>query len=98
VIDLGSDIDERPAGMERGHAWAIYTVEPLADERADQEYVIRFDCYTLIEGGANLVMSHRAPRDVWAEERAKGDEVRGGLQLPSGIRAVLPRSEWTLAA
>lgn len=98
VIDLGSDIDERPAGMERDHAWAIYTVEPLADERADQEYVIRFDCYTLIEGGANLVMSHRAPRDVWAEERAKGDEVRGGLQLPSGIRAVLPRSEWTLAA
>jgi hypothetical protein len=98
VIDLGSDIDERPAGMERGHAWAIYTVEPLADERADQEYVIRIDCYSLIEGGANLVMTHRSPRDAWAEERAKGDVVRGGLALPSGVRAVPNRNSWALAA
>jgi hypothetical protein len=83
VIELGSDDPgEVPAGSEPGHAWAIYTVEPLAEERADQEYTIRFDCYTLIEGGANLVVAHRAPRDLWETERVKGDEVREGIALP----------------
>ncbi len=86
VIDLGSDLpDEAPAGMEPGHAWAIYTVEPLADERADQEYTIRIDCYTLIEGGANLVVTHRAPRDEWATERDKGDALRETIALPSSL-------------
>ena len=86
VIDLGSDVEgERSAGMEPGHAWAIYTVEPLADERADQEYTIRIDCYTLIEGGANLVVTHRAPRDEWATERERGDEIRNTLTLPSSF-------------
>ncbi|HWV23508.1 MAG TPA: hypothetical protein VNZ58_04915, partial [Thermomicrobiales bacterium] len=82
VIDLGSDDpDEVPAGLELGHGWAVYTVEPLADERADQEYTIRIDCYTLVEGGASLVMTHRAPRDLWPEERGKGAALRDGLVL-----------------
>src|SRR5690606_30571302 len=86
VIDLGSDVeDERTAGMEPGHAWAIYTVEPLADERADQEYAIRVDCYTIIEGGANLVVTHRAPRYEWATEREKGDDLRDTIVLPSSF-------------
>ena len=70
AIDLGSDDpDERPAGLETGHGWAIYTVEPLQEERADQEYTIRIDCYTLVEGQASLVVTHTAPRDLWIEER-----------------------------
>lgn len=86
VIDLGSDVEgERPAGMEMGHAWAIYTVEPLSDERADQEYTIRIDCYTLIEDGANLIVTQRAPRDEWATEREKGDALRETIVLPSSI-------------
>lgn len=86
VIELGSDVEgERSAGMEEGHAWAIYTVEPLADERADQEYTIRIDCYTLIEGGANLVVTHRAPRYEWGIERERGDEIRDTIVLPSSI-------------
>ncbi len=86
VIDLGSDLpDEAPAGMEPGHAWAVYTVEPLADERADQEYTIRIDCYTLIEGGANLIVTHRAPRDEWATEREKGSSLRETIALPSSV-------------
>jgi hypothetical protein len=85
AIDLGSDVaEEEPAGMERGHAWAVYTVEPLAEERADQEYTIRFDCYTLVAGGASLVMTHTAPRDLWAEERPKGDVLREGITVPVG--------------
>jgi hypothetical protein len=87
VIELGSDDpDEVPAGSEQGHAWAIYTVEPLADERADQEYTIRIDCYTLIEGGANLVVTHRAPRDLWDVEREKGSDLRDTLTLPTAFR------------
>ena len=85
VIDLGSDVaEERPAGMEAGHAWAIYTVEPLAEERADQEYTIRIDCYTLVEGAASLVMTQTAPRDRWAEEQPKGDVLRQGIVIPVG--------------
>jgi hypothetical protein len=85
AIDLGSDVaKEQPAGMEAGHAWAIYTVEPLAEERADQEYTIRIDCYTLINGGASLVMTHIAPRDLWADEQPKGDVLREGITIPVG--------------
>lgn len=87
VIELGSDVaGERPAGMEAGHAWAVYTVEPLAEERADQEYTIRIDCYTLVEGSASLIMTHRAPRYEWEGERLKGEALRDALQLPSGKR------------
>ncbi len=83
VIDLGSDDpDERPAGVEPGHGWAVYTVEPLQPVRADQEYTIRYDCYTLAPGGSSLVVTHTAPRDLWAEERDKGERFRDGIQLP----------------
>jgi hypothetical protein len=82
VIDLGSDVEgERKAGKETGHAWAVYTVEPLAEERADQEYTIRYDCYTLVEGNASLVVTHTAPRDLWAEESAKGDDLRAEIEI-----------------
>jgi hypothetical protein len=99
VIDLGSDVaDENPAGSVPGHAWAIYTVEPLADERADQEYTIRIDCYTIVEGGADLVVTHRAPRDLWAGEREKGNDLRDSIQLPNGNLAggiiVLTTHNW----
>jgi hypothetical protein len=85
AIDLGSDVaEEQPAGVETAHAWAIYTVEPLAEERADQEYTIRIDCYTLIDGAASLVMTHTSPRDLWADERSKGDVLRHGITFPAG--------------
>jgi hypothetical protein len=102
VIELGSDVEgERAAGMEPGHAWAIYTVEPLADERADQEYTIRIDCYTIIKGGANLVVAHRAPRYEWETERERGDEIRDTIVLPSssghgpGVTALPYGERWT---
>lgn len=83
VIDPGSDVaGEQPTGTAPGRAWAIYSVEPLADERADQEYTIRIDCYTLIDGSASLVMTHMAPHDLWFEESNKGDEIRATLQIP----------------
>lgn len=85
VIILGSDMTEAPAGSEPGHAWAIYAVEPLADERADQEYTVRFDCYALVEGGANLVVTHRAPRELWPGEREKGSALRETITF-SGSR------------
>lgn len=82
VIELGSDDpDEPPAGLEPGHGWAIYTVEPLAEERADQEYTIRIDCYALIEDEASLIVMHRAPRDIWPDERGSGTTLREGLML-----------------
>ncbi len=87
VIELGSDVaGERPAVMEAGHAWATYTIEPLAEERADQEYTIRIDCYTLVERGASLILTHRAPRYEWEGERLKGKALRDALELPSGNR------------
>lgn len=104
VIELGSDVDgEQPAGMASGHAWAIYTVEPLADERANQEYTVRFDCYSLIDGGANLVVIHRAPRYEWEIERLRGEEIRNAIALPaSSIDVVdvgrMPASPALLAA
>ena len=86
-ITLGSDVEgEAKAGKEPGHAWAVYTVEPLADERADQEYSIRIDCYTLIEGDASLVVHHSAPRDLWESESAKGDDLRANIDI-SGVAA-----------
>lgn len=82
VIDLGSDDPaETTAGLEPGHGWATYTVEPLAEERADQEYTIRIDCYALVEGEASLIVTHRAPRDAWAAERGKGAGLREALVL-----------------
>lgn len=64
VITLGSDDPgEWKAGSEDGHAWAICTVEPLEDVRVDQEYTIRFDCYTLIDSEVSLVMTFIAPRE-----------------------------------
>jgi hypothetical protein len=86
-ITLGSDVEGEPrAGNEPGHVWAIYTVEPLADERADQEYTIRIDCYTMIEGDASLVVHHSAPRDMWESESAKGDDLRANIDI-SGVAA-----------
>jgi hypothetical protein len=92
VIELGSDDpDDVPAGLEPGHGWGIYTVEPLAEERADQEYTIRIDCYTIVDGGASLVVTQRAPRYEWEAEREKGEELRDSLKLPgiSAYRGIL---------
>ncbi len=84
VIDIGSDDpDERAAGLERDHGWAVYTVEPLQEERADQEYTIRYDCYTLAPGDASLVVTHTAPRDLWTGERDKGERFRDGIGFPA---------------
>jgi hypothetical protein len=66
-------------------AWVVYRVEPLVEERADQEYVIRIDCFTLIQGTADLVMTHIAPVDVWEQEAPKGDILRNGLMLPEAV-------------
>jgi hypothetical protein len=77
VIDLRSnDPDERAASIEPGHGWAIYTVEPLQEERVDQEYTIRYDWYTLFSGETFLVVTHTAPRDDWIEEREMGKRLR----------------------
>ena len=92
VITLGSDVaDEVPAGLQPGHGWAIYTVEPLAEERADQEYTIRIDCYTLVPEAASLVMTHTAPRERWEDERNRGERLRDQLLLPdNGAAARAP--------
>lgn len=83
VITIGSDDpEERPAGLEQGHAWGVYTVEPLQEERADQEYTIRIDCYALVPGEVSLVVTHTAPRDLWTDERIKGERFRDALTLP----------------
>jgi hypothetical protein len=83
VIELGSDDpDERKAGRELNHAWAVYTVEPLQEERTDQEYTIRIDCYVLVPGEVSLVVTHTAPRELWIEERGKGERFRNALTLP----------------
>ena len=83
LITLGSDDPtERKAGLEQGHAWGVYTVEPLQDERADQEYTIRIDCYTLVSGEVSLIVTHTAPRDLWTDERPKGERFREALTLP----------------
>ena len=76
---------ETEGGNTATSAWVVYRVEPLAEERADQEYVIRIDCFTLIQGTANLVMTQIAPVDVWEEEAPKGDILRDGLVLPEAV-------------
>lgn len=83
VIDLGSD-DEREAaaGAEAEHAWAIYTVEPLQDERADHEYTIRYDCCALPGAAASFVMTYTAPRGIWTSEAPKAARLRDGIRLP----------------
>lgn len=96
VIEIGSDDpDERPAGLEQGHGWAVYTVEPLQEERADQEYTVRYDCFTLAPGDSSLVVTHIAPRDLWTAERDKGDRFREGIQLPDATAAVTVTSHST---
>lgn len=72
-------------GSDSRHAWATYRVEPLADERADQEYVIRIDCYRLVTSGANLVVTQVAPVGIWETERANGDEVRNAIAFPVNV-------------
>ncbi|HEV2127162.1 MAG TPA: hypothetical protein VGR22_00910 [Thermomicrobiales bacterium] len=81
-IDVGSDVEgEEPGGLENGHAWILYTVEPLDEERAGEEYVIRIDCYTVVEGSTSLVVGTRAPRDVWAEVAPMGEQLRAGIEI-----------------
>lgn len=72
-------------GSEDDHAWIVYRVEPLAEERADQEYVIRIDCFLLVSDSANLVMTQIAPVDVWPQEMPKGDFLRESLILTETI-------------
>ncbi|MCO5225638.1 MAG: hypothetical protein M9953_09885 [Thermomicrobiales bacterium] len=69
-------------GSDSRHAWSTFRVEPLADERADQEYVTRIDCYRLVTSGANLVVTQIAPVDSWEIERVRGDEVRNAIAFP----------------
>lgn len=83
VITVWEDADgNTEGGNTTDQAWIVYRVEPLADERADQEYVIRIDCFTLYPGSANLVMKHIAPVDFWADERSKGDVLRDMIVFP----------------
>lgn len=97
---------EDAAGITEGgntdtQAWTVYRVEPLAEERADQEYVIRIDCFSLVQGGANLVVTHIAPVDFWMEERSKGDMLRNSILFPgaSGLhgKMCVPAHEWRTA-
>ncbi len=82
VITLGSDDpDEPPGGLEAGHGWAIYTVEPLAHTRADEEYTLRIDCYTVLAGTTSLVMQVRAPRDTWVEVSSKWDDLWSRIEI-----------------
>lgn len=82
-IRLWKDPSDAPVGgSSPEHAWVVYRVEPLQDERADQEYVIRIDCFRLDSSTANLVMTQTAPVDAWIDERAKGDDLREMLELP----------------
>lgn len=81
-ITLGSDnSDESPGGLEPGHGWVIYTVEPLEDSTADGEYTLRIDCYTLLEGSTSLVVQTRAPREAWADVADLGDELRSQIEI-----------------
>ena len=83
-IRLWEDADGNTSGGNTANqAWVTYRVEPLADERADQEYVIRIDCFSLVPDSANLVVKHTAPVDLWVEEAPKGDVLRDAIQLPA---------------
>jgi hypothetical protein len=61
---------------------AIYTVEPLQEERVDHEYTIWYDWYTLFSGETFLVVTLNAPVDDWVEEREKGKRFRDGIEFP----------------
>jgi hypothetical protein len=81
-ISLGSDDpDEPPGGLNEGHGWIVYTVEPLEDARADQEYVIRIDCYTVVAGSTSLVVQARAPRDQWSRLAPVAGELRSRIEI-----------------
>lgn len=82
VITLGSDDpDEPPGGLEPGHGWVVYTVEPLEESRANGEYTLRIDCYTVMEGTTSLIVQVRAPRDAWGDVSDQGDEIRSCLEI-----------------
>lgn len=82
AITIDSDDgSEAPGGLTEGHGWVIYTVEPLAESRADEAYTIRIDCYTVLEGSTSLVVHVRAPRDVWAEVAPLGDALRSQIEI-----------------
>ncbi len=81
-ITVGSDdASEPPGGLTDGHGWIIYTVEPLSDSRADQEYVIRIDCYTVEPGTTSLVVQFRAPRDQWSHLAPVGEALRSRIEI-----------------
>lgn len=83
VITVWEDENGNTDGGNTGdQAWVVYRVEPLAEERADQEYVIRIDCFSLMPDSANLVMHHIAPVDYWVEEQPKGQMLRDSIELP----------------
>ncbi len=87
VIEVGSDDpNESPGGLTSGHGWVVYTVEPLEEARADQEYVIRIDCYTVVEGSTSLVVQTRAPRDLWSDVAAEGEALRVQIEI-DGVSA-----------
>lgn len=83
--------DLEPAGLTEGHGWITYRVEPLDDERADQEYVIRIDCFTLTPGESSLVMAHRAPIDTYESEAEKAESFRDGLTIEAPQGTTLDR-------
>ncbi len=82
AITVGSDNeDEPPGGMTEGHAWVIYTIEPLAEARAAEEYTLRIDCYTVVDGEASLVVQVRAPRAAWADLASQADALRSQIEI-----------------
>jgi hypothetical protein len=98
-ISVGSGVEgEQPGGLDDGHGWIVYTVEPLDEARAGQEYVIRIDCYTVVEGSTSLVVQVRAPSETWAELAPLGETLRSQIEIdgaPSGratgdLLALLP--------
>jgi len=97
AITVGSDDErERPGGLTTGHGWIIYTIEPLEESRANDEYTIRIDCYTVVEGTTSLVVQVRAPREAWAAVAPQGDALRSQIMIdgaPVGGMTGGPRSE-----
>jgi hypothetical protein len=81
-ISVGSDDpDEAPGGLTDDHGWIVYTVEPLSDSRAEQEYVTRIDCYTVVEGSISLVVQVRAPRDRWSQLAPVAETLRSRIEI-----------------
>ena len=82
AITVGSDDeDQPPGGLTEGHGWVIYTVEPLEESRADEEYTIRIDCFTVVERSTSLVVQVRAPRDAWADVAPLGESLRSQIEI-----------------